>query len=184
MLSAALTPRNAWRKHTRLEIGAGPAARPGWLTLDYCRGADVVWNLNRRLPFPDSCFDVIYSSHVLEHFKPRQLDQLLSELHRVLKPGGKMLICVPDASRYVRAYVERDPHNLLQHEPAVLSDCPMDYLNYIFYMDGHHHMMFDQENLARHVERAGFRNCLPRQFDPSVDSEARRYESLYAVCDK
>jgi hypothetical protein len=57
-------------------------------------------------------------------------------------------------------------------------------LNYIFYMDGHHYMMFDQENLTRHVERAGFRNCRPRQFDPSIDAEARRYDSLYAACDK
>ena len=83
------TPNSVWEKYERLEIGAGPNKRVGWLTLDSCSGADVVWNLNRKLPFPDNCFDEIYSSHVLEHFSPSQLDSLLSELYRVLSPNGK-----------------------------------------------------------------------------------------------
>ncbi len=179
-----LTPAQTWRKYQRLEIGSGPIKRSGWLTLDYCRGADVVWNLNKRLPFPDGCFELIYSSHVLEHFEPKQLRSLLSEMQRVLKPGGVMSVCVPDASLYVRAYIDGDPRDLLRHEPAILSDCPMDYLNYIFYMDGHHHMMFDEKSLRWHVTQAGFREFRMRAFDPTMDSEVRQYESMYAECVK
>lgn len=177
-----LTFANHWRQFDRLEIGSGPTKRPGWLTLDYAYGADVVWNLKKSLPFPSNCFTTIYSSHVLEHFPPAQLRHLLSELFRVLKPGGKMLICVPDASRYVDAYLANDSQGLLRYQPAIISNCRMDFLNYMFYMDGHHHMMFDMENLKWHLEHAGFKDVTHRDFDQNVDAEARRYESLYAIC--
>jgi SAM-dependent methyltransferase len=47
----------------------------------------------RRIPFSDAEFDSVISSQVLEHvFNP---DEFLSEIHRVLKPGGKILLTVP-----------------------------------------------------------------------------------------
>ncbi len=183
-LKTCVTPKSRWRKFSRLEIGSGPTRRPGWLTVDHCRGADVIWNLEHPLPFPDDCFETVYASHVLEHFRHAKLKLLLVELNRVLKAGGKILICVPDASKYVTAYVANDPMGLLRYQPAILSPCRMDILNYMFYMDGHHHMMFDIENLRWHTEHAGFRNCEERPFDSSIDSEERRYESLYAICEK
>jgi SAM-dependent methyltransferase len=48
-----------------------------------------------NLPFEDAKFDSVFSSEVFEHlfFLPRNL----AEIHRVLKPGGKLLITVPFA---------------------------------------------------------------------------------------
>jgi SAM-dependent methyltransferase len=46
-----------------------------------------------RIPLADECFDAVICSHVLEHV-PR--DRLaLSELHRILRRGGWLLIQVP-----------------------------------------------------------------------------------------
>lgn len=45
------------------------------------------------IPFNDSHFDTIFCSEVLEHVP--NIDLILDELNRVLKPGGKMLITVP-----------------------------------------------------------------------------------------
>jgi SAM-dependent methyltransferase len=45
------------------------------------------------LPFPDACFDRIVCSEVLEHIP--DLDGAITELHRVLKPGGTMAVTVP-----------------------------------------------------------------------------------------
>ncbi|MEC3877991.1 class I SAM-dependent methyltransferase [Parapedobacter sp. 10938] len=53
---------------------------------------DVYYDGN-TLPFADESFDSIFSSEVFEHVF--NLPQILDELHRVLKPGGKMLITVP-----------------------------------------------------------------------------------------
>ena len=51
------------------------------------------------IPFPDAYFDGVYSFHVLEHVE--NLDQLLMEVHRVLKPGGFAYFGVPNRSRLI-----------------------------------------------------------------------------------
>ena len=43
--------------------------------------------------FPDQSFHVVYSSHTLEHaYRP---SQVLSEFHRILIPGGMLLVVLP-----------------------------------------------------------------------------------------
>jgi len=41
-------------------------------------------------------YHIAYCSHVLEHMPPHQILQALSELHRVLMPGGFLIAVVPD----------------------------------------------------------------------------------------
>lgn len=41
-------------------------------------------------------FDIVYGSHVLEHFAPHEVKKVLSECHRVLKPGGSCVMIVPN----------------------------------------------------------------------------------------
>ena len=48
----------------------------------------------RRSPLPTSYFDVVYSSNVLEHVK--EPPKVISEIIRVLKPGGHAQIVVPN----------------------------------------------------------------------------------------
>ncbi len=44
----------------------------------------------KALPFADNAFDCIYSYHVLSHTDMEGLRQILSEVRRVLKPGGEI----------------------------------------------------------------------------------------------
>ncbi|MNU79750.1 hypothetical protein D3C71_693670 [compost metagenome] len=53
---------------------------------------DVYYDGN-TLPFEENTFDSILCSEVFEHLF--NLEEMLDELHRVLKPGGFMLITVP-----------------------------------------------------------------------------------------
>jgi len=48
-----------------------------------------------RLPYQDSCVDVIVCSELLEHLPDGQDAKALAEMARVLKPGGRLLITVP-----------------------------------------------------------------------------------------
>ncbi len=58
------------------------------------KGEDIdVFFDGRRLPFPDSAFDSIFSSEVFEHVF--DLQAVLGELSRVLRPGGRVLATVP-----------------------------------------------------------------------------------------
>lgn len=41
-------------------------------------------------------FDIVYCSHVLEHVYPHEVPLAVAEIYRVLKPGGKAVILVPD----------------------------------------------------------------------------------------
>lgn len=56
----------------------------------------------RRIDFPDSSFDVVYSMSVLEHIEGADGDSAaISELLRVLRPGGLLVLSVPFGSGYI-----------------------------------------------------------------------------------
>lgn len=48
----------------------------------------------QKLSFPQDLFDVVVSLDVIEHLK--EFDQYLSEIKRVLKPGGLLIISTPN----------------------------------------------------------------------------------------
>ncbi|BAU11722.1 type 11 methyltransferase [Leptolyngbya sp. NIES-3755] len=50
-------------------------------------------HLGEELPFADASFDVVTMLAVLEHIEHEQA--ILQEIHRVLKPGGKLVLTVP-----------------------------------------------------------------------------------------
>jgi ubiquinone/menaquinone biosynthesis C-methylase UbiE len=53
----------------------------------------IAATLSDALPFPDSAFDVVTMLAVLEHLaQPRAI---VGEIHRVLKPGGQVVLTVP-----------------------------------------------------------------------------------------
>lgn len=58
-----------------------------------CKRKGVTYYDGNRLPFEDGKFDSIISSEVFEHVA--NIEDIVIELNRVLKPGGIMLITVP-----------------------------------------------------------------------------------------
>lgn len=91
-----------------LELGAGAGyqarimseAGYGVLAIDmassYYRAVrvhEVVEYDGRSIPARDDTFDVVFSSNVLEHVA--EIDGLLAEMRRVLKPGGRAIHILP-----------------------------------------------------------------------------------------
>ncbi len=64
-------------------------ARVGFVTPPSFAVADV-----RRVPFADGSFDAIYSMGTVEHFDETQ--GAINELARVLRPGGRLILGVPN----------------------------------------------------------------------------------------
>jgi ubiquinone/menaquinone biosynthesis C-methylase UbiE len=48
-----------------------------------------------ELPFPDGSFDGAYNLGVIEHFTADEIQQMLGEMRRVVKPDGKIVIFWP-----------------------------------------------------------------------------------------
>ncbi len=79
----------------RLNLGCGRDIRSGWINLDSVKlwGVDVVHNIEKLpLPFKDKEFDEILCQDIFEHL---EYIPVLQDLHRILKPNGKIKIRVP-----------------------------------------------------------------------------------------
>lgn len=63
------------------------------------------------LPFPDGVYDVVYASHVLEHIRDDR--KAISEIRRVLAPGGIAVLPVPLVSGSTIEYPEPNPHEAM-----------------------------------------------------------------------
>jgi predicted SAM-dependent methyltransferase len=91
----------------RLDLGCGFVKPEGFIGLDNLSGSaiqikdkanapDNFMDLNRdKFPFPSSSCEEVRSSHFLEH---SDVEHVLSESHRILKPGGLLLFAVPYAN--------------------------------------------------------------------------------------
>lgn len=82
----------------RLHIG-GTKRSDGWevLNTSLAPWVDHVGNANDLSRFADGTFLEIYASHVVEHLDYKfELMETLKEWYRVLEPGGRIMVSVPD----------------------------------------------------------------------------------------
>ena len=71
---------------------------------------------SRALPFADGVFDLVLANSVLEYIDPAELPPILRDLARVLRPGGRLLVC-GTASR-LAPYSVHDGRWGVNHLPA------------------------------------------------------------------
>lgn len=80
----------------KLNLGCGRDCRRGYVNIDRVpsEGVDLVLDLDDcRLPFSSGSVDEVLAYHVLEHIL--KWEDLVVEIHRVLKPGGLFDVHVP-----------------------------------------------------------------------------------------
>jgi SAM-dependent methyltransferase len=86
------------------------SARVTYLASDYdqrAHKADIAIDL-QKIDLPDDHLDVLMTSHVLEHVPDTAA--ALSEIHRVLKPGGSLVLLVPVLQGVTAPPVEPEFH--------------------------------------------------------------------------
>jgi predicted SAM-dependent methyltransferase len=93
-----------------LNLGCGNRFNNGkeWVNIDFTSADPCVkaHNLREGVPLHDNSVDVVYHSHLLEHFAKHEAPVFLSECRRVLKPGGVLRVAVPDLEGITRTYLE------------------------------------------------------------------------------
>lgn len=77
------------------------------------RNPDTVYYDGHVLPFSDASFDAVLCTEVLEHIPDPA--ETLREIHRVLKPGGKLLLTIPWSARF-----HYQPFDYHRYTPSML----------------------------------------------------------------
>jgi len=97
------------------------------------------------LPFKTHTFDLVYSSHVLEHFHRDMTQKVINEWVRVLKPGGIIRLSVPSIENLIKIYeVSGDLECIIG--PLMGGQT---------YSENFHYNVFDKKTLTSMLELAG-----------------------------
>lgn len=91
-----------------LNLGCGNHFHNDWTNIDFVSYDKnvIAHNLLKGIPSNDEEFDVIYHSHVLEHFPKNRAQYFINECHRALKSGGIIRIAVPDLETIAKLYLK------------------------------------------------------------------------------
>lgn len=185
-------------KGLKINFGSGSATKKGFLNLDFSSSADVRLDLRKPLPLPDACCGFIYSEHFVEHLTyPEGVEMHFSECFRILEPGGKINISVPDTQWPVEEYV--------QGKNAYLEACkannwhPKDCTTFMEHINFHfrqrrrgmsyshfenHRFAWDFETMKKKLAEFGFIDIERRNYDASLDSSHRKVGSLIVKAKK
>jgi len=140
----------------KLEIGADLWPHPGYEYLDVkpreglSYKVDIVASAEGPIPRPDNHYDEILASHILEHLPDENIDKALREWLRILKPGGRLDIRVPDTNEVCKAYLEQKDLKLRWEIQRIwygvgLEDWRLG-----------HKVTFDKETLTLRLQSNGF----------------------------
>ena len=125
---------------------------PWWGPLTEARGRTtyslVMQASGAAMPFPSEHFATVISNSVLEHIP--ELDPVMAEVKRMLKPGGKFVFCVP--SDYFLAFlsISRGLRRIGLNDPA------RSYESFFNRISRHHHCD-DPETWQARLDAVGLR---------------------------
>lgn len=91
-----------------VNLGCGNRYSENWLNIDFVSADRSVTahNLREGIPLPDDSVDLVYCSHLLEHFSKTEAPSFVAECLRVLRSGGVLRVVVPDLEGIAREYLK------------------------------------------------------------------------------
>jgi predicted SAM-dependent methyltransferase len=177
-----------------LDLGAADTAAGDFIAIDFF-GRKGVYGADLRYPLliDDATVDGIFTEHTFEHLGFDEVRRLVAECHRVLKPGGRMRVIVPDVSIFVARYQANDLAWFREWERVSLTprgrrlETPMQALSFVTQEYGHR-SAWDFASLAKVLGDAGFVDVEATAYGKGRDArllrdrdaESRRLVSLYA----
>jgi len=135
----------------KLHLGCGSKYIPGFEHIDstHHRHLSHCADVSHLPMYGDGTVDLIYASHVLEHFGRQEYPAVLREWHRLLRPGGVLRLAVPDFAAVAALYYEQGLVDGLTGLVGLVSGGQRDATDY-------HKMIFDEALLGQSLLEVGF----------------------------
>ena len=95
----------------KLNLGCGRRVLDGFVNIDIAhsprapRAPEILSDV-RTVPLPDGYADECHAYHVIEHFVAWEAPTALAEWRRLLKPGGLLILELPDLAKACRNLLE------------------------------------------------------------------------------
>ena len=98
----------------RLHLGCGWKHFEGYINIDLWinDSTDIICDIS-QLPWPNNSVETIENYHVIEHISHTKVKDALLEWHRVLEPGGRLIIECPNFDEAVKEYLSGDEARLI-----------------------------------------------------------------------
>ena len=151
-------------KKAKLNIGCGTDYKRGWINIDnnsdnnIAEGrVDLDWDLRNPLPFPENSVDFIFHEHFLEHLTVEESHSAITDMMRVLKPGGVMRIAMPDLEDIFELYNDENWKNrpVIKNHGLDFVKTRAEMVNMSFSWWGHK-WIYDWEELQRRFKELGY----------------------------
>jgi GT2 family glycosyltransferase len=94
-----------YNQNLKLNLGAGGIHVPGFLSVDLNDPRSHVDMDVTKLDFDDGTVSEIMASHLFEHISPFKVEEMLRDWLRVLKPGGRLVMELPNIEELCRRFV-------------------------------------------------------------------------------
>jgi SAM-dependent methyltransferase len=135
------------------------------------------------LGFRDASFDCIVSQDTIEHIQDDQ--RFVSELTRVLKPNGMLIIFTPHGKG--RGEIPNDPYHVREYtheEFKALLGPHFSTIRWYGRRQGHRLKTVERSmDTVRNLDPAGLRNCVPRPIRHWLGSVISRVQGGPALQD-
>lgn len=170
----------------KLHVGCGKNLLSGWLNADLAPRREDVLDLDAtgRFPFSDGVFDYVFSEHMIEHIPYPSGLSMLSECHRILRPGGRLRISTPDIrflidlysddkSELQRQYIDWAVDRFIEHAPR--NEAIFVINNFV--RGWGHQFIYDEKTLRRAMEAVGLTGIVRCELNESDDELLRNLEN-------
>jgi predicted SAM-dependent methyltransferase len=174
--------------HTPAKLHIGCLEHPlrGWLNTEYGWGPPHgALYLDATGPFPidSNSFDYIFSEHMIEHVSLAGALNMLTECHRVLKPGGRIRISTPPLEFLLDLMTKPGEDHIRYadyHYAEFLCDAPLKLPAAIvndYYRAWGHQFVYDRQSLTQLLLKAGFVNIEEFRINVSGDPHLQGLEN-------
>lgn len=161
----------------KLNLWAGNVVLSDYINIDIraLPGIDLISNISDLNFIHSETVDQIYTSHALEHVSHQSVLQVIEEWYRILKPGRKLLLWVPDFDKIVHVYTETN-NNIWNIKSPLMGEQDYPYNT--------HYSVYNFEYLEEILKKVGFTNVRMLKESEMVTDQDWSFKKLFVSKDQ